>query len=111
MNMIPLSSGSGTLVQPLLRAWTTCKSAFNRLQAIKTILLREFRLKVNNRERMLRLALQEAEALAHETGFPLLTFPLLAREKLEAVAVWSQREQAMRRAFVRKLAMAQPARI
>jgi len=53
---------------------------------------------------MLHLALNEAEALAGETGFPLLVFPELAREKAESVAAWGRRQQAVRQTPVLALA-------
>jgi len=39
-------------------------------------------------ERLFRVALNEAEALAWETEYPQLVFPVLAREKIEAIAAW-----------------------
>src|SRR6266536_1443802 len=47
--------------------------------------------------RVLQLALNEAEALAWQTGFPQLFFPLLAVEKASAVAAWHLRQQFIRR--------------
>lgn len=48
-------------------------------------------------ERLLRLALNEAEALAWETRYPQLVFPMLATEKVQAVAAWSANQKAVRR--------------
>jgi hypothetical protein len=39
-------------------------------------------------ERLFRVALNEAEALAWETEYPQLVFPALAREKIEAISSW-----------------------
>jgi hypothetical protein len=39
-------------------------------------------------ERLLRVALNEAEALAWETEYPQLVFPTLAEEKIEAMSAW-----------------------
>ena len=66
------------------------------MQSIKAALLNEFGHWALGREHLLQLALNEAEALAHETGFPLLTFPTLAREKVQAVAAWQLRQQGIR---------------
>lgn len=66
------------------------------LQTIKTGLLREFN-PAYGQQRMVELALNEAEALAHESGFPHLVFPTLAREKVEAVAAWNRRQRLVRR--------------
>ena len=47
-------------------------------------------------ERWLRLALNEAEALAWETRYPHLVFPTLAWEKVQALTGWAARQQALR---------------
>src|SRR5687767_14176476 len=47
--------------------------------------------------RLLRLALNEAEALAWQTEFPHLVFPELAREKAQAALVWHERQRSLRR--------------
>jgi len=49
-------------------------------------------------EQLLRLALNEAEALAWQTAFPQLLFPVLATEKVQAVATWNVTQQNVRRA-------------
>jgi hypothetical protein len=46
---------------------------------------------------VLRLALNEAEALAWQTGFPHLLFPELAAEKAEGAIRWHQRQRSVRR--------------
>jgi len=46
--------------------------------------------------RILRLALNEAEALADQTGFPQLVFPTLAAEKAQAVSTWLRRQKSIR---------------
>lgn len=45
---------------------------------------------------LVRLALNEAEALASQTAFPDLVFPLLAEEKLSALKDWHQRQAVLR---------------
>ena len=46
--------------------------------------------------RLLRLALNEAEALAWQTEFPHLVFAELAREKALAAILWHQRQRSLR---------------
>jgi membrane fusion protein, multidrug efflux system len=46
--------------------------------------------------RLTRLALNEAEALAWETGYPHLVFPVLAEEKINTLSMWHGRQTAMR---------------
>ena len=47
------------------------------------------------RGHLLRLALNEAEALAWQTDFPHLFFPQLAAEKVRTVAAWQRKQQAI----------------
>ncbi len=49
-------------------------------------------------ERMLQLALNEAEALAWQTAYPHLVFPALAMEKAQAVADWNRHQRSIRQA-------------
>jgi hypothetical protein len=44
---------------------------------------------------LLRLALNEAEALAWDASFPHLWFPLLAEEKAQEVAAWHAHQSAI----------------
>ncbi len=46
--------------------------------------------------RLVRLALNEAEAMAWQTPVPALVFPLLAEEKLAALLFWSRRQDRVR---------------
>jgi hypothetical protein len=54
----------------------------------KRNLAAEFQNMLELPERLLQVALNEAEALAWETGFPQLVFPTLATEKVEAISAW-----------------------
>jgi hypothetical protein len=91
--------------RPLLAACSACgKKLMAAIQNVRTSLLNEFRQTAFAQEHVLLLAMNEAEALAHETGFPLLTFPSLAREKVQAVAAWQFRQQTVRRNSFARLA-------
>jgi hypothetical protein len=46
-------------------------------------------------DRMFRLALNEAEALAWQTDYPQLVFPILATEKTQAVTEWNARQERL----------------
>jgi hypothetical protein len=81
-----------------------CRKLLTRLQNTKNAVLSEFRQSTFNHERLLHLALNEAEALAYETGVPYLTFPLLAREKAQAVADWGRKQSRVRRESFHRLA-------
>ncbi len=75
----------------------TAQDNLEQLERTKDALLAEFRPVLNEREHLLRLALNEAEALAWETGYPQLTFPGLAAEKIQSVATWHAQQQALQR--------------
>jgi hypothetical protein len=51
-------------------------------------------------------ALDEAEAIAWQTDFPQLIFPTLAREKVEAAALWHRQQRGVR---ATRISMAQAA--
>lgn len=101
--MYSIHNQNSSTVYPIIQACSvSCRRFFDKVQTIKRGLLSEFR--AYGRGQMFRLALNEAEALAQETGFPHLMFPTLAREKVESVATWSRRQQAVRRAALAQLA-------
>jgi len=75
----------------------TCRKVLAQIDATKNAILAEFRNIAGGQERMLRQALNEAEALAWQTEYPHLVFPTLATEKAEAVVAWQAREQSIQR--------------
>lgn len=48
-------------------------------------------------QRLVRLVLNEAEALAAQTGLPELVLPILAEEKVAALKNWAARQERVRR--------------
>ena len=58
---------------------------------------REFSALLEEQPHVLRLALNEAEAIAWQTGFAQLVFPTLAMEKAQTVADWHRRQSFIRR--------------
>ena len=74
---------------------TACRKIVQRLGQAKEMILREFRTSLPGHEQLLRLAVNEAEALAWETEFPHLVFPTLAMEKAQAVAAWHEHQNAL----------------
>ena len=68
-----------------------------RLQQLRASIETEFAHLHDTRGRLVKLAWNEAEALALQTSFPHLVFPTLAQEKVSAVAVWHQRQAALQR--------------
>ena len=73
-----------------------CRKLLGQIAKVKNAIGNEFREKLASREHLLHLALNEAEALAWQSGVPHLVFLTLAREKAEAVAQWHARQQSLR---------------
>ena len=72
----------------------------NTLEAIakvRALVGHEFSTLRQREPRLLRQALNEAEAIAWQTGFPQLVFPSLALEKARAVATWHARQEILSR--------------
>ena len=78
------------------RCVASCKKLLAQIQAVKTNVVAEFRDRLEEDQHVLELAVNEAEALAWETGFPQLLFPTLAVEKAYAVAGWHARQRSLR---------------
>lgn len=64
---------------------------------IKHEIYKEFQPKLGANGHLLSLALIEADALAQQTDFPNLFFPLLASEKAANAARWQFRQQFLLR--------------
>jgi len=73
----------------------SCRKLTAQLEQAKRKLLGELRGKFQAPEELFRLALNEAEALAWESGYPHLVFADLAIEKIQALAAWHARQQAL----------------
>jgi hypothetical protein len=72
-----------------------CRKLVEQLQQGKAAIYNEMQQAFGPEENVLRLALNEAEALAWETGYPSLVFPDLAAEKAQAAVAWERRQEAM----------------
>lgn len=66
------------------------------MQRLREALAAEFASLQDTRGHLVRLTLNEAEAMAFQTAFPQLVFPLLAKEKLAALAAWHERQAELR---------------
>ncbi len=76
----------------------SCQKLIAQIKEAKDRILAEFQDRYETHEQLLRLALNEAEALAWQTPYPQLVFPGLAVEKAQAVAAWSSHQRSIRRA-------------
>jgi DNA-binding FrmR family transcriptional regulator len=75
----------------------SCQRILTQISAAKETIFAESRSALKSQERVLRLALNEAEAVAWQTAYPHLVFPDLAMEKVQAVIAWDAHQQALRR--------------
>jgi hypothetical protein len=75
------------------RPLALCRKAVALTLNLKARILSEFRDQPEEEKHLVRLALNEAEALAWETDYPQLFFPTLAAEKVKSVADWFRHQQ------------------
>ena len=73
----------------------SCRKILAEIRKAKDAIFAEARGTLDTHERMLRLALNEAEALAWQTEYPHLVFPALAAEKVHAVADWNRHQRTV----------------
>jgi len=66
------------------------------LTTVKTAVEREFSRFTQGNDLLLKAAINEAEALAWQTPYPHLLFPVLAEEKATAARQWAERQSAIR---------------
>ena len=67
-----------------------------RIERAKEQLFAELRETLQGPDRLFKLALNEAEALAWQTEYPHLVFPILAAEKIQAAGEWNARQKLLR---------------
>jgi hypothetical protein len=78
------------------RTLALCRQIVAQIRNAKAAILAEFRDGLEEHRHLLRLAVNEAEALAWQTDYPHLLFPALAAEKARAVATWHLRQRSLR---------------
>lgn len=71
----------------------SCKHILTQMRNAKEAILAEARETVKVQDQLLKLALNEAEALAWQTSYPQLVFPNLAVEKVRGVAAWNNHQR------------------
>jgi hypothetical protein len=75
------------------RSLALCRRALALTQGLKDRILSGFRGEREEQQHLVRLALNEAAALAWETDYPHLLFPALAAEKVQTVTDWQRHQQ------------------
>ena len=73
----------------------SCQKVLAQIWKVKGAIFAEWRDGLKDHESMLRLALNEAEALAWQTEYPHLVFPALAAEKVHAIADWNRHQRVL----------------
>ncbi len=73
----------------------SCQKVLTQIANTKDAILSQFRDLVADHEQVLRLALNEAEALAWETRYPQLVFPDLAEEKAQSIVNWISHQRSL----------------
>jgi hypothetical protein len=73
-----------------------CQKVLAQVWKVKDAIFAEWRETLRDHQRLLRLALNEAEAMAFETDYPHLLFPAVAAEKARAVADWAGHQKSIR---------------
>ncbi|MFZ0827009.1 MAG: hypothetical protein WAO02_06275 [Verrucomicrobiia bacterium] len=74
----------------------SCRKVLARVAQAKETIFAESSGALRSQVRLLRLALNEAEAVARQTPYPHLVFPTLAMEKVQSVIAWNKRQQSLR---------------
>lgn len=70
----------------------SCKRLLAQITKTREAVLAEARDTLKVQDRLLQLALNEAEALSWQTSYPQLVFPALAVEKVRGVVEWTHRQ-------------------
>ena len=74
----------------------SCQKLAAQIEQLKGNFLAKLQGSLEVPEKLFRLALNEAEAVAWQTGYPQLVFPALATEKIQAAAGWNARQKFLR---------------
>jgi len=93
-NEARVNAGAGSAFSSL--CLRSCQKILAQIRQAKAAIFAESRGALEAHDRMLQLALNEAEALAWQTAYPHLVFPDLAREKIQAVADWDSHQRSVR---------------
>jgi hypothetical protein len=82
----------------LVKNWKNYIPLFpiSRAEQLKSALLKRFRAEYEGMNpRLIVQAINEAHALASVSGEPLLLLPVLAEEKVQRAAAWSERQRSV----------------
>ena len=74
----------------------SCKKIAAQIEEVRQRFIVDLRKTLDVPDRIFQLVLNEAVALAWQTGYPQLFFPGLATEKVQAAVEWSARQRQLR---------------
>ncbi len=98
MNTKPMNEG-GENTGTRSAFTNACRECYQKviaqIRAAKDAILAESRDLLGVQEQVLKLVLNEAEALAWQTLYPHLVFPELATEKVRAIDGWNRHQRAI----------------
>jgi len=77
--------------------FAVCEKIGRQIKQAKADVLTEFRGAFKAHESLLQIAIAEADALAWQTDYPHLLFPVLATEKIQNAANWKKRQKFLLR--------------
>jgi len=92
-NEVRMDAGGGSAFSTL--CLRSCRKILAQIRKAKDAIFAEARGTLDTHERMLQLALNEAEALAWQTEYPHLVFPALATEKVHAITDWNRHQRSV----------------
>jgi hypothetical protein len=81
------------------RCVRACKKVIADLNSLKTRMIEQFQAGTDAPDHWVRQTVNEAEALAWQTGFPHLFFPDLVEEKVRKLADWQRHQRLVRATF------------
>ena len=88
------NQGGGGLFRNKCRV--SCRKIRVQIARVKEAIFAEYSRAFSVPDRLVRLALNEAEAAAWQTRYPHLFFHALATEKVRAAAAWNAHQQSVR---------------
>jgi hypothetical protein len=92
------AGGKSPRKEPSAPTANSSRKLWRQFAEIKKSMVREFGMALGGQRRLLESALNEAEAVAWQTPYPHLIFPVLAQEKARAVSRWAAHQRSVRHA-------------
>ena len=95
--VMPRRAGRAPTKSISVAALSSSPALRGQVAQIKQTMVRQFGSALSGHGQLLKTALNEAEAVAWQTPYPHLVFPMLAEEKALAVNRWAARQRSVQR--------------